>query len=380
MNIVIAPDSFKGSLSSSEAADAIESGIKSILPSAKTILVPFADGGEGTVEAMITPTNGRKVTVSVSDPLMRPIESFYGILGNSDTAVIEMAAASGLSLLSSEELNPLATSTYGTGELIKHALDAGYRNIILGLGGSSTNDGGAGALSALGVSFIDENGTSFIPTGGTLNKIKRISTSLLDRRLSETMFRIACDVDTVMYGNEGASMVFSPQKGASSSDATVLDANIKHYCRIIDSCIGKDISLIPGSGAAGGFAGGFSAFTPSIIERGFKIIAEATSLENKIALSDFVITGEGSTDYQTLSGKVPFGVASIAAKYKKPVIVISGRIGNGAEKLYDYGVCGMFSICPGPIGLELAMSEAYKLLKKSTSNIIQLLHSFVNIS
>lgn len=371
MKIVIAPDSFKGSLTAKEVADAIEKGINKAYSHIKIEKVPMADGGEGTVQSLVDATNGKIILTKVFDPLMRKINSFYGILGDNKTAVIEMSAASGLPLLSKEEKNPLITTTYGTGELLLHALDQGCRNFIIGIGGSATNDGGFGMMKALGVKFLDSGGNDIGFGGGALENLSLIDTSGLDKRLKGSSITVACDVDNPLYGPKGASSIFAPQKGATQEMISFLDSNLKHYSNIIEKQLGIAIGEIPGSGAAGGLGGGLVAFLNAQLKKGIDIVIKTTNLEDYICNADLVITGEGNIDYQTQYGKTPYGVAKIAKKHNIPVIAIAGGIGVGANILYEEGFHSIFSITNKPMTLEEAMKNGNRLLEDTAERVIR---------
>ncbi|HHW03071.1 MAG TPA: glycerate kinase [Thermoanaerobacterales bacterium] len=397
MNIVIAPDSFKGSLTALQAAEAVERGIKKALKEkreeiknitesptlnggvpesdfifdVKIVKIPMADGGEGTVEALITALGGNTIVTRALDPLGREIDSFFGILPDG-TAIIEMAAASGLNLVKPEERNPLKTTTYGTGQLIKAALDKGCRKIIIGIGGSATNDGGAGMAQALGVRFLDKKGNEIGFGGGELARIEQIDISDLDSRVKKTQFTIASDVKNVLCGPDGASAVYGPQKGATPEMVKILDRNVGHLAEVIKRDLGKDISQIPGSGAAGGLGAALMAFLNADMKPGIDIIMDLADFPEKVKSADLVITGEGSTDFQTMFGKVPFGVAQVAKKYGKPVICISGSLGKGYEKLYDAGITALFSIINRPMTLEEAMERGGELLEQISQNVFRI--------
>ena len=374
MKILVAPDSFKGSLSSIQAANAIENGIKKAAQNYKepveVIKVPMADGGEGTVEAIVSANGGEIIKTRVLDPLGREIDSFFGVLPD-DTAVIEMAAASGLNLLSKEELNPMKTTTYGTGQLIKKALDYGCKRIIIGLGGSATNDGGVGMCQALGISFLDNQGNQIGFGGGELHKINKIDTSCLDPRINGTIIIIASDVKNPLCGPEGASAVYGPQKGATPEMVEILDRNLKHFAAVIENQLNKEILNVPGSGAAGGLGAALMVFFGARVCMGINLVMDLIQLEEKIKNADMVITGEGSTDYQTLFGKVPLGIAKIAKKHNKPVICISGSLGKGYENLYSEGIEAFFSIVNKPMSLEEAMITGEVLLEEVTKDIFK---------
>lgn len=373
MKIVVAPDSYKGSLTAKEVADCIENGIKKVDRNIEIVKVPMADGGEGTVQSLVDATAGEIVNLRVKDPLMREIDSFYGILGDGKTAIIEMAAASGLPLLNKKERNPMKTTTYGTGQLIKDALDKGCRHIIIGLGGSATNDGGCGMVMALGGKFIDTKGECIQWGAENLDKIEKIDLSSMDTRIKECNVVAACDVRNPLVGPEGASYVFAKQKGADEKMTEELDEKLKHYGRLIEKEIGVEVLNYPGAGAAGGLGAGLLTFLDAEIIRGIDTVSEITKIEEYIKNSDLVITGEGMIDFQTAYGKTPFGVANIAKKYNVPVIAIAGGIGERAEELYDKGFNSIFSIVEKPMVLEEAICNADILLEKTAERIIRLI-------
>ncbi|WP_044018708.1 glycerate kinase [Thermoanaerobacter italicus] len=372
MKILIAPDKFKESLSALKVADSIEKGILKVFPKVVIEKVPLADGGEGTVESLVNATGGKIIKTNVKDPLFRDIESFYGILGDGETAVIEMAAASGLYLLKDYERNPMITTTYGTGQLIKDALDKGCRNFIIAVGGSATNDGGAGMATALGVKFYDKDGREIGLGGGALSKIYSIDTSNLDYRLKECRFIVACDVANPLIGENGASRVYGPQKGATKEMVKVLDKNLEHYGKLLEKYFNKRIIDVPGSGAAGGLGAGLMAFLNAQLKSGIEIIIEALKLEEKIKEADIVISGEGKVDFQTAFGKTISGIAKLCKKHNKPLIVIAGTV-EDIEKLYEIGVSSVFSIMEKPMSLEDAIKNAPTLLEKSAERIFRLI-------
>lgn len=373
MRVIIAPDSFKGSISSSQAAAAVERGILRAAAKAdrkmEIIKIPIADGGEGTVEAIVTGAGGEIVPARVLDPLGREIDSFFGILPDR-TGVIEMAAASGLNLIKPEERNPLITTSFGTGQLILKALEAGCTRLIIGLGGSATNDGGVGMAQALGVKFLDQNQQPIGFGGGELGKIEKIDLSGLDPKLAGTTVIVASDVKNVLCGPDGASAVYGPQKGATPEMVAVLDRNLGHLAEKVKADLGKDIALVPGSGAAGGLGGGMLAFLDAEIRPGIEIVMELTGFREKVREADLVITGEGATDFQTMFGKVPYGVAQVAREYGKPVICISGTLGKDYQKLYEAGIGAFFSIVNRPMTLEEAMERGEELLETTAENIM----------
>lgn len=375
MKIVVAPDSFKGSLSAQEVCYSIEKGIKKADCSIEVVSCPMADGGEGTTEALVKATGGQTIPVLVHDPLMREISSFIGVLGDEKTAVVEMAAASGLTLIKEAERNPMLTTTYGTGELIRAALDMGYRNILIGVGGSATNDGGMGMAMALGVRFLDQNNLDLPHGGGNLSKLKTIDISKLDSRISECTITAICDVDNPLCGLSGASYIFSPQKGADKAMVKILDSNLLHYGKIVEKITYVSIIDIPGSGAAGGLSAGLLAFLNAKLRKGVDIIIEASGLEKLLADADYVITGEGMIDAQTSHGKTPFGVASLSSKYNIPVIAFAGAIAPGFHALSNNGFTALFSITNGPISLSESMENCSCLLETLALNITRLLIS-----
>lgn len=371
MKIIIAPDSFKGTFSSKEAADIIARGVKKIFPNALTEDIPMADGGEGTVSALVSAANGRIIKVKATGPLGQPADAFYGILGDLSTAVIETAAASGLLLVNSKDRNPMKATTYGTGELIKDALGRGCRKFIIGLGGSAANDGGAGMAAALGVRFLDKNGNSIGIGGAELSKLHIIDCSGLDKRLSGCQILAACDVDNPLCGERGASYIFAPQKGASPHEVEILDKCLEHYAAVLKKDTGSDIADIPGSGSAGGLGGGLVAFLNARLSKGIDIVLRAVSFDEKVKDADIVITGEGSIDAQTAFGKAPYGVACAAKKYNKPVIAIAGKIGIGAENLYQKGFDLIISTAEGPSSLDAAMKNGEILLERAAERAMR---------
>lgn len=373
MNILIAPDSFKDCMSAREVALALRRGILKILPDANLIVLPMADGGEGTVESVIDATGGQRVEIRVKDPLMREISSFYGITGDGSTAVIEMAAASGLELLEPEERDPWITSTYGTGQLIADALDRGCRKIMLGIGGSATNDCGAGMAEALGVKFSGKFGKLSARGGGALGEVASVHMEGLDGRIAETSFEVACDVSNPLTGPQGASVVYGPQKGADKAMVKKLDQNLAHFAGVIEKQLGKEFSRVPGSGAAGGLGAGMMAFLDAKLMKGIEMIAEVCGLEEKIRQADLVITGEGKMDAQTRFGKTPYGVAQLAKKYGVDVIGVAGTLEEDAGLLHQDGFDALLSIQEKPGDLEAALANAESLLERTGERIARLL-------
>lgn len=367
---VVAPDSFKESLSAKGVCIAMENGIHNVFPDAIVNHVPMADGGEGTVEALVDATEGKIIEVDVQGPLKgQVIKAKYGILGDGRTAVIEMAEASGLGLVPREDRNPLITTTYGTGELIKAALDQGVEGIVIGIGGSATNDGGAGMAQALGAKLLDKDGEQIDFGGGSLGKIEKIDISELDERLQKTKIRVACDVDNYLTGITGASAVFGPQKGATPEMVQILDDNLKHYAKIIKRDLGKEVDEFEGAGAAGGLGAGLMAFTNATLQKGVEIVIDTIGLEWKIRDCDFVITGEGGMDFQTKFGKTPYGVAKVAEKYNKPVFAIAGTLGENFEELYEHGFSAIFSVMQKPCSLEQALKDGATNIEKTVESI-----------
>ncbi|RFB12518.1 glycerate kinase [Bacillus sp. HNG] len=369
MKILIAPDSFKGSVTAIEAALSIEKGIINAFPHAETKLIPMADGGEGTMENLITSTAGHKVAVTVTGPLGKPIEAFFGVLGDNETCIIEMASASGLDLISFSERNPLTATTFGTGELIKRALDDGYRKFVLAIGGSATNDGGVGMLQALGIQILDKSGNDIGFGGGALSQIHEVRMDHFDKRIYESHFLIASDVENPLVGDNGASHVFGPQKGATDEMVQILDQNLTHWANVVEQVTGIRLHDMPGAGAAGGIGGAFQAFFPSTMKRGIDVVIQYSKLVDHLEDVDLVITGEGQVDFQTAFGKTPMGVAQTANKLNIPTIIIAGSVGKGIQTLYQFGVIAVFSIINRPLRLEDAMQETKKLLEQTAEQV-----------
>lgn len=369
MKIVIAPDSYKESLSASEVAQAIEKGFREIFPDAQYVSVPVADGGEGTVEAMIAATKGTQVTARVTGPLGEPVDANWGISGDGKTAFIEMAAASGLALVPPALRNPLVTTSRGTGELILHALEQGARNIIIGIGGSATNDGGAGMVQALGAKLTDANGTEIGNGGGSLMSLNSIDTSALDPRLKACTIRVACDVTNPLTGNSGASRIFGPQKGATEAMILELDRNLDHFADVIKQSLRVDVKQVPGSGAAGGMGAALMAFLGAELRSGIEIVTQALNLEEHIHDCTLVVTGEGRIDSQSIHGKVPVGVAQVAKKYHKPVIGIAGSLTRDVGVVHQHGIDAVFSVLTSIGTLEEAFRGAFDNIYRASRNI-----------
>lgn len=373
MKIIIAPDSFKESMTAKEACESIEKGMKIALPNAEFIKVPMADGGEGTTQSLVDATEGKMYFVETTGPLGEKVKSKFGILGNREIAVLEMASTSGLELVPREKRNPMITTTYGTGELIKKAMDMGAKTILIGIGGSATNDGGAGMIQALGGKLLDENGKQISFGGGELSKIKKIDLSELDSRIKNIKFIAACDVQNPLTGKTGAANVFGRQKGATEEMVKILDNNLKHYAELIRKDVKVDVENIPGAGAAGGLGAGLMAFLNAELRKGIDIVVEYSKLEEKIKGADFVITGEGSIDSQTRFGKTPYGVVSVAKKYGVPNITLAGNVSKDIEILYDYGFDAIFSIMQGVDNLDNALKNGKVNLEKTAENIARLI-------
>lgn len=369
MKIVIAPDSWKESLSALEVATAIEDGFRQIFPDAEVVKIPMADGGEGTVEAMVAATQGRIVMLSVTGPLGEPVEAFYGLSGDEKQAFIEMAAASGLESVPTARRDPRITTSWGTGELIRHALDAGVRHIIIGLGGSATNDGGAGMVQALGAGLLDAQGEQIAGGGEALSQLERIDTRRLDPRLAECRIEVACDVTNPLTGEEGATAVFGPQKGATPDMVRQLDEALTHYGKIIERDLDKSVLTLKGGGAAGGMGVALYAFCGAELRQGVEIVTEALSLDAAVRHADLVITGEGRIDSQTIHGKVPIGVARVAKRYDIPVIGIAGSLTTDVGVVYDHGLDAIFSVIPRICTLDEALENAADNLRMNARNI-----------
>jgi len=369
MKIVIAPDSYKESLSATEVAQAIEKGFREIFPDAQYVSVPVADGGEGTVEAMIAATQGAEHTASVTGPLGERVDARWGMSGDGNTAFIEMAAASGLALVPPEQRNPLITTSRGTGELILHALEHGARNIIIGIGGSATNDGGAGMVQALGAKLCDANGTEIGHGGGSLISLNTIDISGLDPRLAACTIRVACDVTNPLTGEQGASRIFGPQKGATEAQIVELDSNLNHYADVIKRSLRVDVKNVPGAGAAGGMGAALMAFLGAELRSGIEIVTQALNLEEHIHDCTLVVTGEGRIDSQSIHGKVPVGVANVAKKYHKPVIGIAGSLTRDVGVVHQYGIDAVFSALTSIGTLEEAFRGAFDNIYRASRNI-----------
>ena len=373
MRFVVAPDSFKGSISAMGVAEAMEKGIKAVFPAAEVFKVPIADGGEGTVAALVETTGGEIITQEVIGPLGKPLQAHWGILGDKETAVIEMAAASGLPLVPKQQRDPRITTTYGTGQLMRAALDKGVRKLIIGIGGSATNDGGMGMAKALGVRFLDQNGESLPEGGAALQNLARIDISGLDQRLAKMEILVACDVDNPLCGPRGASAVYGPQKGATPEIVEELDAALAVYAFCATEATGKEIAELPGAGAAGGLGAGLLFFSNAQLRPGVEIVLETAGFAELAAKADMVLTGEGRTDFQTAFGKAPVGVAKAAKQFGVPVVCLAGGLGKGAEHVLSAGIDAIFSVVPQPMSLEECMESGPILVEKAAEQICRLL-------
>jgi glycerate kinase len=370
--IVVASDSFKGSLSSLEVADAAAKAINECMPGCRVEKVEVADGGEGTMEALHRTLGGVKVAVEVCDPLGRAITASYVKLADGVTAVLEMAVASGLPLLAPQERNPMKTSTYGTGQLIADALRKGCRKFLIGIGGSATNDAGMGMLEALGVRFLDVEGNLLHGSGESLEKVADIDLSGVCAGLAESEFIIACDVDAPLYGPKGAACVFAPQKGADAEMVAMLNDGLEHFSSVVKRVTGKDVSDIPGAGAAGGLGGGFVAFLPARLERGIEMVLDAISFDERIRGASLIITGEGRVDFQTLTGKTPYGILKRARRQGIPVVAIGGSVALGEKEASEAGFAGVYAVTPSDMPLEEAMKPetAVRNIYDTVKNIL----------
>ncbi|HID9469708.1 TPA: glycerate kinase [Serratia liquefaciens] len=367
--VVIAPDSFKESLSALEVAEAIERGFRQIFPQVQYVKLPMADGGEGTVDSMVAATGGEIVTVAVTGPLGQPVQAFYGLLGEGETAVIEMAAASGLHLAPKVQRDPRMTTSYGTGELILAALERDVKTIILGIGGSATNDGGAGMMQALGARLLDENRQALPPGGAALAQLAYIDLSGVDSRLQQVSITAACDVDNPLCGANGASAVFGPQKGATPEMVTQLDAALRHYGTLLEQATGREVINAPGAGAAGGMGAALLGMLNARLRPGIEIVIETLQLEEALRDADLVITGEGRLDSQSIHGKTPIGVARVAKRFGLPVIGIAGSLSKDYQVVHQHGIDAAFSVLDRVVSLEEALAEAADNLEVTARNV-----------
>ncbi|PSV53097.1 glycerate kinase [Photobacterium sp. GB-1] len=369
MKIIIAPDSYKESLTAMEVATAIENGFRQVLPNAEYIKLPMADGGEGTVQSLVDASNGRIIECTVTGPLGEQVNGFFGLMGDGKTAIIEMAAASGLHLVSPEQRNPMLTNSFGTGELILAALDKGVEHIIVGIGGSATNDGGIGMAQALGIRLQDENNNPIYFGGGALARLHHIDISDIDPRLAQVKLEVACDVDNPLCGEKGASQVFGPQKGATPEMVVQLDTNLAHYAEIIKRDLGTDVKDMAGAGAAGGMGAALLGLFNAQLRPGIEIVMDAVNLADVLKDADLVITGEGRIDSQTIHGKTPIGVARTAKRFNKPVIGIAGCLSYDCDVVYEHGIDAVFSVVPRSVSLAEALAEAAINVELTARNV-----------
>ncbi|EIV2968803.1 glycerate kinase [Cronobacter sakazakii] len=370
--IVIAPDSFKESLSAMDVAKAIEAGFREIYPQAHYVCVPMADGGEGTVEAMVAATGGQIITTPVTAPLGNKVDGFFGLLGDGETAVVEMAAASGLHLVPTAQRDPRITTSYGTGELILAALELGVKAIIIGIGGSATNDGGAGMMQALGARFLDGEGRELAHGGAALAGLERLDLSTLDPRLAQVSVTAACDVDNPLCGEKGASAVFGPQKGATPAMVTELDAALRRFGEQLEAATGKAIISAPGAGAAGGMGAALLGMLNAELRPGIEIVIESLGLAQAVRDADLVITGEGRLDSQSIHGKTPVGVARVAKQFQRPVVAIAGSLTPDYQIVHEHGIDAAFSVIDRIVTLQEALDDAERNLRVTARNVAAL--------
>lgn len=373
MNIIIAPDSFKGSLTAVAVADAIEQGVRAVLPDAELVRVPLADGGEGTAQALVDATGGRIIAQRALGPLREPVDAFFGILGDDTTAVVEMAAASGLALVPPQQRDPRVATSYGTGQLIAAAMDRGCTKIIVAVGGSATNDGGAGMAQALGASLTDENGTQIGPGAAELARLAKIDVSHLDARIAHTQFYVATDVSNPLCGPDGASAVYGPQKGATPEMVPELDAALAHYARILTRDLKQDVADRPGAGAAGGLGAGLMAFLGAQPRMGIAVVLEAVDFETYLEAADLVITGEGKIDAQTAYGKTLTGVGRLARRHGVPVVALAGAVQEEGDRLAEIGISAAISILPEPMSEGEALARASLLVQDAAEKVMRLI-------
>ncbi len=371
MKIVIAPQAFKGSISALDVAHAMREGVLRAVPDAEVALVPVADGGDGTLETLVEGSGGTIRDTTVTDPLGQRRDSQWGAMGDGRTAVIEMARTSGLALVPPERRSPLLATTFGLGEAMLDALEAGFRRFIIGIGGSATNDAGAGMAQALGIRLLDSEGNDLPHGGAALACLDRIDVSGLDKRAVESEFLVACDVSNPLTGPEGASAIYGPQKGATPEMVAQLDAALKHFAGIVQRDVGADVDQVPGAGAAGGLGGGMMAFLGGELRTGVDIVLETVDLESHLDGADLVITGEGQMDYQTLYAKAPIGVAGRARSRGVPVIAVSGSLGEGYLHVHEHGIDAAAAITSAPMTLDEASNRAAELVASATDQALR---------
>jgi len=373
VKIVIAPQAFKGSLSALNVANAVQKGVRRIFPDAQILTCPVADGGDGTLETLVESSGGKIIETNVADPTGKPIVAQWGAMGDGNTAVIEMARTSGLALLTLEERDPLNATTYGLGEIIVSALNKGFRKFIVGIGGSATNDAGAGMAQALGIRLMDREGRNLVFGGAALQNLSVIDTSSIDQRVLESNFQIACDVNNPLTGPEGASAVYGPQKGATEENVRQLDSALGVFAEVTKRDLGKDISNLEGAGAAGGLGAGMIAFVEGHLRAGVDIVLDTVNLAEKLESADLVITGEGSIDFQTVYNKAPIGVARMAKARGIPTIGISGMLGKNYQIVHNHGIDAALSIANGPISLEESLQNAPSLISEAVEESLRLI-------
>ena len=373
MKFVLAPDSFKESMTAAEAVAAMERGIRSVFPDAVCVAAPMADGGEGTVDALVAALDGTLETIAVQDALGRTVQAGYGYVAAEELAIIEIAAAAGIDLVAVPDRDPRVASSFGVGQLVADALDRGARRFIVGLGGSVTNDGGAGMLRALGARLLDADARELPDGGAALARLSRIDLDGFDPRLAAATFRIASDVTNPLLGPDGASRVFGPQKGADEAAVAELDAALGRYAAVVQATTGREVATLAGAGAAGGLGAALLAFFDATMQRGVDVVSEATRLDEAMAGADVVFTGEGSIDAQTLGGKTPLGVAETATRHRIPVIAFAGRVGEGAEVLYEHGFAALVPIVPGTCTLAEALAAGAANLERAVATTCRLL-------
>ena len=372
MKVVIAPQGFKGGISGLEAAQAIARGVAAAVPDAETVLTPVADGGDGTLNALVDATGGQVFNQTVTGPLGQPLEAQWGVMGDGNTAVIEMARASGLALVPQRRRNPRITTTVGTGEILKEALDQGFTRVIVGLGGSATNDGGAGMAGALGARFLDANGRPLPPGGAALSRLASIDTSALHPGLGEASIVAATDVTNPLCGPDGASAVFGPQKGASGEVVSELDAALANFARIVQRDVGVDVADRPGAGAAGGLGAGLMAFAGAQLQSGIDMVCQVLDFDSHLAGADLVITGEGRADRSTIFNKAPVGVARHAQAHGVPTVLLAGGLGPGHEELYGHGIAAVLCIADRPMSFEQSLNRTGELLESAAEQTMRL--------
>jgi len=371
MKILVAPQEFKGSISALSASEAAKNGILRVFPEAEVVLCPVADGGDGTLETLVEVSGGEVRTCSVQNPIGETIQAQWGAMGDGVTAVIEMARTSGLALLSLDERDPLNASTYGLGQAISEALDEGFRKFIVGIGGSATNDAGAGMAQALGANLLDDRGNTISFGGAALISLQTVDISNMDSRIKDSKFLVACDVSNPLTGEEGASAVYGPQKGATPEMVKRLDDALSNFATVVKKDLKKDVSEMSGAGAAGGLGAGMMAFMGAELKAGVDIVLDTVNLRDKLSSVDLVITGEGGMDFQTIYNKAPIGVARIASEHNIPTIAIAGLLGSNFKIVHEYGIRAATSIVNGPITLEEASDRAFELISDSVEESLR---------